>query len=113
MCSFARLQKYLEYLKSVYQKATLGKTKAKLLRFAPGDHQGRDSTVGASIPIWANGAFKPARVGLIHGKAALLLGMDIIRKLDITVRFGGDRFMVGQSEWKLWRLMKSAIVYFL
>ena len=60
--------------------------------------QGRDSTMGAAIPIWVNGAFKQARVRLIHGKAELLIGMDIITQLDITVRFGRDQFGVGQSE---------------
>ena len=73
----------------------------KSLRFASGAHQWRDSTMAASIPIWANGTFKPARARLIRGKAELLSGMDIVRKLDVTVRFGGDQFKVGQSEWEM------------
>ena len=70
-----------------------------MLRFVIfGGHQGRDSTMGASIPICGNGAFKPALVRLIRGKTELLLGAGIIRKLDITVRYGGDQFKVGQIE---------------
>ena len=64
-----------------------------------GGHQGRDSTLGASIPIWANGAFKQARVRPIRGITELLAAMGIIRKLDITVRFSGGQFKFGQSEW--------------
>ena len=76
---------------SFYTKATLGETKEnfRALRFV--NHQGRDSTIGALIPIRENGAFKPARVRLIRGKSELLSGMCIITKLDISVRFGGDR----------------------
>ena len=66
-----------------------------------GGHQGRDSTLGASIPIWANGAFKQARVRPIRGITELLAAMGIIRKLDITVRFGRDQFNVGQIEWEM------------
>ena len=55
--------------------------------------------MGDLIPIWADGTSKPARVRLIRGKTELLPGMDIVRKLDITVPFGGDKFKVGQSEW--------------
>ena len=55
--------------------------------------------MGTAIPIWAQGNSKPARVILIRGKSELLSGMDIVRKLDIAVRFGVDQFKVGQSEW--------------
>ena len=49
------------------------------------------------IPVWANGAPKPARVRLIHGKTELLLGMNIVRELYATLSFGGDRFRVGHG----------------
>ena len=45
--------------------------------------------MGAPIPIWANGALKPVRVRLIRGRAELLPGMDIIKKVDSAVNFGG------------------------
>ena len=64
-------------------------------------------TKGVS-PKWVQGYLygcneipKPARVRLILGKTELLPGMDIIRKLDIAVRFGGAQFKVGQSEWEM------------
>ena len=57
--------------------------------------------MGALIPIWANGAFKPVRVILIRGTPELLSGMYVIRKRDITVLFGSDLFTVGQSEWEM------------
>ena len=57
--------------------------------------------MGTAIPIWAQGNSKPARVILIRGKSELLSGMDIVRKLDIAVRFRGDQFKVGQSEWEM------------
>ena len=56
---------------------------------------------GASIPIWADGTFKPARVRLILGKAELHSLMDIIKKLDAAVHFGRTQFRVGQSGWEM------------
>ena len=41
----------------------------------------------------------PARAMLILGKAELLSGMDIVKKLDLAVNFGGNQFKIGQSEW--------------
>ena len=46
--------------------------KGELLRFAYGGREGRDSLMGESIHIWADGAFKPARLRLIRGKSELL-----------------------------------------
>ena len=66
------------------------------LRFAFGNHRGRDSTMCTSIPIWAKGNFEPVRVRLMRGESELLWGMDTIRTLDITVRFGWNQFKVGQ-----------------
>ena len=43
-----------------------------------------------------NGDFKPVRIRLITGKTELLPGMHIVKKLDIAVCFGSDRFQV----WK-------------
>ena len=43
--------------------------------------------------------FKPARATLIRGKSELLLGMDIVKKLDSAANFGTNQFKVGQSEW--------------
>ena len=37
----------------------------------------------------------------MHGKTELLLGMNIVRKLDIAVSLGGDQFKVGQGEWDM------------
>ena len=99
MHSYDRLRKYLERLRSFYPKATLGTPKKNCRDLRFGGHPGRVPTMVAAMPIWANGAFKPARVRLIRGKTELLSGMSIIRKIDITVRFGIDQFKVGQSEW--------------
>ena len=56
--------------------------------------------MGAAIPIWADGASRPARVRLIRGKAELRSAMDIIvKKLDSAVNFRSNQFKVGQSEW--------------
>ena len=52
------------------------------------------------MPIWADGGFRPVKIMLINGKTELLLGMDIIRKLRLTVDFGGERFQVGQGDGK-------------
>ena len=59
--SCARMRKYLEYVKSFYPKAALGETKERLLRFALGRRQGRDSTMVESLHIWVIATFKPAR----------------------------------------------------
>ena len=84
---------------SCHPKANLVKTDGELSRFALRDHQGGDSALSTAIPISAQGNSKPARVMLIHGKTEALPVNDIIRKLDTAVRFGGDQFKVGQSEW--------------
>ena len=44
-------RKYLEYLKSFHPKATSAKTPGALLRFSLGGREGRDSMMGAAIPI--------------------------------------------------------------
>ena len=62
----------------------------KLLRFAFGNHDGRDSIMGDAIPIWADGISKPARVRIIRRKTELLSGIGIIEKMDSAVNFGGE-----------------------
>ena len=83
------LSKYLEYLEISHQEETIAKTRG-LLRFAFWNHVGRDAAMGDAIPIWADGASKPARVRLIRGKAELLSGVDISKKKDLTVNLGGE-----------------------
>ena len=61
--------------------------KAKLLRFAFGGHEGRDSTMGDAIPIWADGTFKPVRVWLSHGKTELLFGGGYYQKARFNSEF--------------------------
>ena len=95
------MRKYIEYLGSFYSKATISKTKSNLLRFEIGNHEGRDSLMGAVMPIWAGGAPKPVLVRLIRGKAELLLRMDIVKKLDLAVNFGNNQFNVGKSAWEM------------
>merc|ERR1712112_198106 len=53
------------------------------------------------LPIWIADSFRPAIVRLIDGMTELLLGLDIIMKLDITVVFGSDHFRVGQGELEM------------
>ena len=38
---------------------------------------------------------------MIEGKTELLLWLDIIKKLDIAVVFGGDHFRDGQGELEM------------
>ena len=64
-------------------------------------NEGRDSTMGDLVTIWADGASIPAIVRLIRGKTELLRGMDIIKKLDITSNFGGNQRNADQSEWEM------------
>ena len=42
-----------------------------------------------------------ARAWLIRGKAELISGMGIIRKPDLEVNFGSNKFKVGQIEWEM------------
>ena len=67
----------------------MAKTRAGDLRFAFWNHQGRTSDASTFLPIWVNSSFRPVRVRLIHGKAELLLGMHIVKKLGVQVCFGG------------------------
>ena len=48
-----------------------------------------------------NGPCKPVRIRAISGETKLLSGMDTVKKLDITVCFGSDRFKVGQGEGEM------------
>ena len=50
----------------------------------------------ASLPIWITDSFRPARARLVDGMAELLLGIDIVRKLDIALVFGSNQFRIGQ-----------------
>ena len=53
------------------------------------------------LPIWVTDSFKPAGAWLIEGETELLPGLDIVRKLYITVDFGGDHFTVGRGELEM------------
>ena len=53
------------------------------------------------IPICVLDTFKPVSARLIEGETELLLGLDIIRELDITVEFGSDHFRIGQVELEM------------
>ena len=55
----------------------------------------------AVLPIWITDSFRPARARLIDGMTELLLGLDIVRRLDISVVFGIDHFRVGQGELEM------------
>ena len=94
--SYPWLRRYVEYLMSFYHKAKLVKTREKELGFAFWNHQGRTSEASTVLPIWFNGSFRPVRVTLIHGKAELLLGMHIVKKLGAQVCSGSGRCKVGQ-----------------
>ena len=61
------------------------------------DPQGPVSDASTALPIWARGSFKHVRIALIIGGSELLLCMHTIKKLDIAVCFGIDRFHVGQG----------------
>ena len=86
---------------SCYHKAVISKTRGNLLRFAIGDHEGRDSLMGMGvpvIPILAYGMSNLVRVMLIRGKTEFLLRMCIVKEMDSAGNFGADQFKVGQSE---------------
>ena len=50
------------------------------------------------LPIWITDSFRPVRARLIDGMTELLLGLDIVRGLDIAVVFGSNQFRIGQVE---------------
>ena len=75
----------------------MAKTREGDLGFAFRNHQGRTSAASTVLHIWVNGSFRPARVRLIRGKAELLPGTHIIKKLGVQVCFGGDRLKFGQG----------------
>ena len=66
-------------------------------KFVFGNPKGRVSAKSEAMSIWITDSFRPARVRLIGGTTELLLGLDIIRILDITVVFGSDHLRVGQG----------------
>ena len=53
--------------------------------------------MGEVIPIWVDGTSEPVRLGLIRGKAELISGTDIAKKLDLTVNFGRTKFNGGSD----------------
>ena len=59
--------------------------RAKEFILALGNHQGRTSGASTVLPIWVNGILRPVRVGVIRGKAELLLGILIVKKLGALV----------------------------
>ena len=66
-----------------------------------GNHQGRTSDASTVLTIWVNGAFRPVRFRLLLGKAELLSGMHIVKKLGAQLCFGIDRFKVGHCECEM------------
>ena len=82
---------------SFYPKTKLVGAKEKELRFLLGDQKERASVASTVLPIWVNDSFKPSRIRLITGKTESLLGLDIIKLLDIRVCFGSDRFQVDRA----------------
>ena len=72
-------------------------TQEKELGFAFSHQQGRASVEITVLHIWVNDSFKPVRIRLITGKTESLLGLDIIKLLDIRVCFGSDRFQVDRA----------------
>ena len=47
------------------------------------------------------------------GENRITMGLDIVRKLDITVVFGSDHFRVGQGELGMMTYNENIIGYFL
>ena len=84
-----------------YHKTKLAKTKEKELIFAFGNQQGRMSVTSTALHIWVNVSFKTARLRLVDWKTQLLPRLCIVRKLDVRVFFGRNRFHVGQGEWEM------------
>ena len=63
------------------------------------DHERRDPIYGATIPIWVKDGPTPIRVRSTQGRADLLLGMDIVSKLDVAVNYKMRKFKIRQIEW--------------
>ena len=59
------------------------------------------SIASTVLPICFTDSFKPMRARAVGGKTELLPGLDIVRKLDITVVFGIDHFRVGHGELEM------------
>ena len=100
LCSFSWLNRYFEYLGSFHPEENYLKG-CKPVKFVFGNSHGRASLQIAVLPIWTMDSFRPAWVRSIEGKTELLLGLDIVKELDITVVFGSDHFMVGQGELEM------------
>ena len=66
-----------------------------------GNPHGRVSLKSTVVPIWITDTLRPVRARLIEGMAELLLGLDIVRKLDITVVFGRNHFRAGHGELEM------------
>ena len=100
LCSFSCVCRYVEYLGVFCHKTTLYKKGAKPLKLVFGNAHGRVSVQGAVLPIWITDSFRPERVRLLVGKTELLLGLDIVKKLDISVVFGSAHSGLGGENWE-------------
>ena len=98
LCSFSWLSRYVEYLKIFFPKRNCLKRTNRRWNLFFGNQQARVSAMSTVLPIWVTDSFKPVRARTIEGATELLLGLDIIGKLDITVEFGSDHFMDGQGD---------------
>ena len=67
----------------------------KPVKLVFGYAHGRVSVQSTVLPIWIADSFRPVRARQIEGKTELLLGLDIVKKLDISVVFGGAHSGLG------------------
>ena len=81
--------------------ATIPKNKSRLVTICVWNRDGRDSLMDSAIPTWLGGMPKQACARLIRGRAELLAGMDIVKKMDSPVSFGRNKFKAWQSEWAM------------
>ena len=109
------MQRYVEYVNAFTQNAKLFKKHEQATGIVFGDQHGRVSVMITVLPICAKDSFKPVRAILDEGETDLLLGLDIVRRLGITVGFGSGhpRDGMGSATWKLRLKMRNIVGHFL
>ena len=94
---YAWLSKYVDYLATFYTRAELLKLRRNRRVSPLGNNECRipDSRITSSI--WGRYESQPARVRLISRVTELPLGMEIIRRLNITTNFRKSLSQIGQG----------------
>ena len=99
LSSFNWLRKYVGYSRDTNQRK-IDATIRKSIRFVFKNLESMGSTNATHIPILDATEFKQVRVRLFTDDTELLLGLDLVSKLDLYVNFIRRDFQAGHREWK-------------